>query len=202
MPYREVAQIAGCSEEAVKMRLHRARQQGRHLSAYIDDELSLETRREIEHQCDACPRCRTEFEAHQAVWEAAHLAQSGPAPKTLWEGIAARPRWGAAGESGPDAGRPGRPRPGPAAQRGRNPTRPRQHRRTRAAAPGHPGARQPLCPGPAARILHRKTAPPFLHLPLPENRSWLPRRNPLPPRHPRRPCPPRRPTPLPIPWSR
>jgi len=37
MPYREVVQIAGCSEEAVKMRLHRARQQVRHaLRPYIE----------------------------------------------------------------------------------------------------------------------------------------------------------------------
>ena len=37
MPYREVAQIAGCSEEAVKMRLHRARQQVRHtLRPYLE----------------------------------------------------------------------------------------------------------------------------------------------------------------------
>ena len=37
MPYREVAQIAGCSEEAVKMRLHRARQQVRNaLRPYLE----------------------------------------------------------------------------------------------------------------------------------------------------------------------
>jgi len=62
----------------------------RHLSAYIDDELSLETRLELEGHLDECARCRAEFEGHQAVWEAAHQMQSGPAPDTLWEGIAAR----------------------------------------------------------------------------------------------------------------
>ena len=62
----------------------------RHLSAYIDDELSLERRLEIEAHLGDCPRCRADFEAHQAVWEAAHQVRGEHAPETLWEGIAAR----------------------------------------------------------------------------------------------------------------
>jgi anti-sigma factor RsiW len=62
----------------------------RHLSAYIDDELSLESRLELESHLGECPRCRAEFEAYLEVWEAAHQVQSGPVPETLWEGIAAR----------------------------------------------------------------------------------------------------------------
>jgi hypothetical protein len=62
----------------------------RQLSAYIDDELPAQGRRELEAHLDDCPRCRAEFEAHLAVWEAAHQVRAEAAPEGLWEGIAAR----------------------------------------------------------------------------------------------------------------
>lgn len=62
----------------------------RQLSAYIDDQLALETRLELEAHLDQCPRCRADFESHQAVWEAAHLGAGEAPPATLWEGIAAQ----------------------------------------------------------------------------------------------------------------
>ncbi|MCC7265668.1 MAG: zf-HC2 domain-containing protein [Candidatus Latescibacteria bacterium] len=62
----------------------------RQLSAYIDDQLALETRLELEAHLDECPRCRADFESHQAVWEAAHLSAGEAPPATLWEGIISR----------------------------------------------------------------------------------------------------------------
>ena len=61
----------------------------RNLSAYIDDELIAEMRREIEVHLDECEPCRAEFEAHQAVWEAAGLVPAGPVPEGVWEGVQA-----------------------------------------------------------------------------------------------------------------
>lgn len=59
----------------------------RHLSAYIDDELPPQSRRELETHLDECPRCRAEFEAHQIAWEAAHQLRAEAAPEGLWEAI-------------------------------------------------------------------------------------------------------------------
>ena len=59
----------------------------RHLSAYIDDELTNDTRLEIEAHLDECERCRGEFESHQAAWEAAQLARPGRAPEGLWDAV-------------------------------------------------------------------------------------------------------------------
>ncbi len=59
----------------------------RHLSAYIDDELPAQSRRELETHLDECPRCRAEFEAHQIAWETAHQVRAEAAPDGLWEAI-------------------------------------------------------------------------------------------------------------------
>ncbi len=62
----------------------------RQLSAYIDDELALETRLELETHLDECPRCRAEFEAHQIAWEATHQLHTEAAPEGLWEAISSQ----------------------------------------------------------------------------------------------------------------
>lgn len=62
----------------------------RHLSAYIDDELSAPSRRELETHLDECPRCRAEFEAHQVAWEVAHQVRAEAAPEGLWEAISSQ----------------------------------------------------------------------------------------------------------------
>lgn len=59
----------------------------RNLSAYIDDELTPDTRLEVEAHLDACERCRRDYETHLAAWEAAGLLRSGSAPDNLWEKI-------------------------------------------------------------------------------------------------------------------
>lgn len=61
----------------------------RHLSAYIDDELTNDARLEIEAHLDECEGCRREFESHQAAWEAAQLARPGRTPEGLWDAVAA-----------------------------------------------------------------------------------------------------------------
>jgi anti-sigma factor ChrR (cupin superfamily) len=61
----------------------------RHLSAYIDDELTSEQRLELESHLDACDSCRAEFETHQAAWDAARSARPGAAPEGLWDAISA-----------------------------------------------------------------------------------------------------------------
>lgn len=62
----------------------------RHLSAYIDDELPAQSRRELEAHLDECPRCRAEFEAHQVAWETAHQVCAEAAPEGLWEAISSQ----------------------------------------------------------------------------------------------------------------
>ncbi|MFA6108262.1 MAG: zf-HC2 domain-containing protein [Candidatus Latescibacterota bacterium] len=59
----------------------------RHLSAYLDDELALETRLELEAHLDQCEACRGELEQHQAAWEAAQMAVTGRAPDRLWSAV-------------------------------------------------------------------------------------------------------------------
>ena len=59
----------------------------RNLSAYLDDELPMDERLEIESHVDDCEPCRSEFESHQAAWEAAHQAAAEAAPDGLWQGI-------------------------------------------------------------------------------------------------------------------
>lgn len=61
----------------------------RHLSAYIDDELTVEIRLEMEAFMDSDEAARAEFESHQATWEAAQSSVGGAAPDGLWDGIEA-----------------------------------------------------------------------------------------------------------------
>jgi hypothetical protein len=61
----------------------------RHISAYIDDELSVETRREMEAFMDQDQEARAEFETHLAAWEAAQEVPVGRAPEDLWSSIEA-----------------------------------------------------------------------------------------------------------------
>ena len=60
----------------------------RTLSAYLDDELTAEARLDLEAHLDGCESCRSEFQAHEATWEAAGLVQAGPTPEGMWEHIA------------------------------------------------------------------------------------------------------------------
>ena len=59
----------------------------RNLSAYLDDELPMDERLEVEAHLDECEACRGEFELHQKAWEAAGAAAAGAAPDGLWQGI-------------------------------------------------------------------------------------------------------------------
>lgn len=59
----------------------------RHLSAYLDDELALESRLELEAHLDQCEACRGELERHQTAWEAAQVAVTGSAPDRLWSTV-------------------------------------------------------------------------------------------------------------------
>lgn len=59
----------------------------KNLSAYIDDELTLDLRREVEAHLDTCQDCRTEYETHMAAWEAAGNLRSEAAPEGLWRQI-------------------------------------------------------------------------------------------------------------------
>jgi len=61
----------------------------RNLSAYLDDELPMDERLEIEAHLDECERCRAEFESHQGAWEAGSGVQVGAAPDGLWRGVEA-----------------------------------------------------------------------------------------------------------------
>ena len=61
----------------------------RNLSSYLDDELSVEERLEIEAHLEDCEGCRAEFEAHQSAWEVAGGLQAGAAPDGLWRGVEA-----------------------------------------------------------------------------------------------------------------
>ena len=60
----------------------------RNLSAYLDDELPMDERLEIETHLDGCDACRAEFASHQTAWEAAHRVAAEAAPDGLWNGIA------------------------------------------------------------------------------------------------------------------
>ena len=60
----------------------------RHLTAYIDDEVSAELRHEIETHLDGCQECRGEFETHQTALEAASSIGTGSPRRDLWQGIA------------------------------------------------------------------------------------------------------------------
>jgi hypothetical protein len=57
------------------------------LSAYIDDELNTDVRREIETHLDTCEKCRSEYETHMATWENAGNMRTEAAPDDLWKTI-------------------------------------------------------------------------------------------------------------------
>jgi len=59
------------------------------LSAYIDDELTPEQRREVELHLDGCEQCRAEYETHLAAWELAGDMRTEAAPEGLWNTIEA-----------------------------------------------------------------------------------------------------------------
>lgn len=59
----------------------------RNLSAYIDDQLDGEIRRQLEEHFDACPTCRAEYESHLAVWEAVGSADHPGASGDLWSAV-------------------------------------------------------------------------------------------------------------------
>jgi anti-sigma factor RsiW len=59
----------------------------RNLTAYIDDELTSDTRLEMEGHLEACERCRRDYETHLAAWEAATLLRAEPPPAGLYDAI-------------------------------------------------------------------------------------------------------------------
>ena len=59
----------------------------RNLSAYIDDELTPETRREMETYMDANEEARKDYETHLAAWEAAGYIRAEPASDAIWRTV-------------------------------------------------------------------------------------------------------------------
>jgi len=59
----------------------------RNLSAYVDDELSPETRLEVEAHLAECEKCRQDYETHVVAWEAAGRLRPEAAPGDLWREI-------------------------------------------------------------------------------------------------------------------
>jgi hypothetical protein len=64
----------------------------RSLSAYLDDELPMDERLEVETHVDGCGSCRSEFDSQQAAWEAAQQSLVEAAPDGLWRDIEDRLR--------------------------------------------------------------------------------------------------------------
>ena len=59
------------------------------LSAYIDDELTTDVRRDIEAHLDTCETCLKEYEALLATWELAGDMRVEDAPEGLWQSVEA-----------------------------------------------------------------------------------------------------------------
>ena len=59
----------------------------RHLSAYIDDEVTSEVRHEIEVHLGECEMCRREYETHLSAWEVAGDMRTEAAPDDLWQAV-------------------------------------------------------------------------------------------------------------------
>jgi anti-sigma factor RsiW len=59
----------------------------KNISAYIDDELTQDTRIEMESHLSDCDACRDEYESQLSTWEAVADVGSAPAPDNLWRGI-------------------------------------------------------------------------------------------------------------------
>lgn len=60
------------------------------LSAYIDDEMTPDVRREIEAHLDGCEKCRKEYETLLATWELAGDLRTEAAPDALWKAVEAK----------------------------------------------------------------------------------------------------------------
>jgi hypothetical protein len=74
----------------------------RNLSAYIDDELTNETRVEIDSHLASCDACRKEYETHLAAWETAQRIPGESAPDGLWSAIESQIETRSAGTSTED----------------------------------------------------------------------------------------------------
>ena len=59
----------------------------KNLSAYIDDEITADVRREIEAHLDECETCRGEYETHLSAWEMAGDMRTEAAPDDLWQAV-------------------------------------------------------------------------------------------------------------------
>jgi hypothetical protein len=59
----------------------------RNLSAYIDDELGTEIRRQMEDHFDQCDSCRSEYNTHLAAWETTTALSASDASTSLWQAI-------------------------------------------------------------------------------------------------------------------
>jgi anti-sigma factor RsiW len=57
------------------------------LSAYIDDELVPDVRREMEGHIGACEPCQKNFETLLASWELAGGTRTDAAPEGLWKSV-------------------------------------------------------------------------------------------------------------------
>ena len=59
------------------------------LSAYIDDEITTDVRREMESHLDTCEMCRKEYETLLSAWELAGDMRTEAAPDGLWQVVEA-----------------------------------------------------------------------------------------------------------------
>ena len=60
------------------------------LSAYIDDELARDLRRDIENHLAECDACRHQYDTQMSAWEIATTVETGATPVDLWSHIEAR----------------------------------------------------------------------------------------------------------------
>ncbi|MBT4140753.1 MAG: hypothetical protein HOE48_22765 [Candidatus Latescibacteria bacterium] len=59
------------------------------LSAYVDDELTTDVRRDIEAHLDTCEKCHQEYETLLSTWELAGDMRTEAAPDGLWQAVEA-----------------------------------------------------------------------------------------------------------------
>jgi len=59
------------------------------LSAYIDDEITTDVRREMEAHLDTCETCHKEYETLLSSWELAGDMRTEAAPDGLWQSVEA-----------------------------------------------------------------------------------------------------------------
>ncbi len=60
------------------------------ITAYIDDELGHDQRRDVESHLAECDRCRQDYESQMTAWEIASNADAVEAPGDLWSRIEAQ----------------------------------------------------------------------------------------------------------------